>query len=171
MTFDPERFQPTHSKRKAPAVRELLKEKKNRPSSPTVEQHISSNHDHCQCVESLKIKMNALKRDIAMLQENQRQLKTDHEIRTSTSDFCLDQFKDDDKKIRLYTRFVTYTMFMACFNFLSALMYVKFKELPMLCSKVDKYMPPCLKEWYPSTRMIIDATEFYIEKPSSLARQ
>ena len=32
-------------------------------------------------------------------------------------------------------------------------------------------MPPCFKEWYPSTHVIIDATEFYIEKPSSLARQ
>ena len=219
-------------------------EKKNKPSGPTVEQRIVSDHDHCQCVESLKTEINALKRDVTMLQENQRQLKTDLEIRTSTCDFCLDRFKDDDKKIRFYTGFVTYTMFMACFNFLSTsaaemrtwqgkrtssgerttektgpkpkltpqdqffmvmvrlrlglkvedladrfyvspatvsrififwinLMYVKFKELPMWMSrsKVDKYMPPCFKEWYPSTRVIIDATEFYIEKPSSLTRQ
>ena len=57
----PECLQPTHSKRKAPAVQELPIEKKNKPSSPTVEQHIGSDHDHCQCVESLKIEINALK--------------------------------------------------------------------------------------------------------------
>jgi len=53
------------------------------------------------------------------------------------------------------------------------LMYVKFKELPMWMSrsKVDKWMPPCFKKWYPTTRVIIDATEFFIQKPSSLARQ
>ena len=38
-------------------------------------------------------------------------------------------------------------------------------------SKVDKWMPPCFKKWYPTTRVIIDGTEFFIEKPSSLARQ
>ena len=37
--------------------------------------------------------------------------------------------------------------------------------------KVDKHMPPSFRQWYPSTRIIIDATEFFIEKPSSLARQ
>ena len=38
-------------------------------------------------------------------------------------------------------------------------------------SKVDKWMPPCFKKWYPTTRVIIDGTELYIEKPSSLAKQ
>ena len=53
------------------------------------------------------------------------------------------------------------------------LMYVKFKELPMWMSrsKVDKWMPPCFNKWYPTTRVIIDGTKFYIKKPSSLARQ
>ena len=53
------------------------------------------------------------------------------------------------------------------------LMYLKFQELPMWMSrrKVDKHMPPSFRQWYPTTRVIIDATEFFIEKPSSLARQ
>ena len=53
------------------------------------------------------------------------------------------------------------------------LMYVKFQDLPMWPSrrKVNKYMPPSFQKWYPSTRIIIDGTEFFIEKPSSLARQ
>ena len=52
-------------------------------------------------------------------------------------------------------------------------MYFKFQELPMWMSrrKVDKHMPPSFRQWYPTTRVIIDATEFFIEKPSSLARQ
>ena len=37
--------------------------------------------------------------------------------------------------------------------------------------KVDTWMPPCFEKWHPTTRVIIDGTEFYIEKPSSLARQ
>ena len=53
------------------------------------------------------------------------------------------------------------------------LMYFKFQELPMWMSrrKVDKHMPPSFRQWYPTTRVIIDATEFFIEKSSSLARQ
>lgn len=53
------------------------------------------------------------------------------------------------------------------------LMFYKFKELPMWMSrrKVDKYLPPCFQRHYPSTRVIIDATEFFIETPSSLVRQ
>ena len=53
------------------------------------------------------------------------------------------------------------------------LIYFKFGELPLWMSrrKVDKNMPPSFRHWYPTTRVIIDATEFFIEKPSSLARQ
>ena len=53
------------------------------------------------------------------------------------------------------------------------LMYCKFKELPVLLSRreIRKVMPPCFKKWYPSTRTIIDGTEFFIERPSNLARQ
>ena len=53
------------------------------------------------------------------------------------------------------------------------LMHCKFKELPVWLSqrKVRKLMPPCFKKWYPSTRTIIDGTEFFIERPSNLARQ
>ena len=52
-------------------------------------------------------------------------------------------------------------------------MYFKFQELPMWMSrkKVDKHMPPSFRQWYPTTRVIIDATEFFHEKPLSLARQ
>ena len=32
-------------------------------------------------------------------------------------------------------------------------------------------MPQSFRSWYPSTRIIIDGTEFFIEEPSSLARQ
>ena len=52
-------------------------------------------------------------------------------------------------------------------------MYFKFAELPMWMSrkKVNKWMPPFFRRWYPTTRAIVDATEFFVEKPSSLARQ
>ena len=36
---------------------------------------------------------------------------------------------------------------------------------------VQKYMPESFKEAYPDTRLIIDATEFGIERPSSLVSQ
>ena len=43
------------------------------------------------------------------------------------------------------------------------LMYFKFGELPLWMSrrKVDKNMPPSFQHWYPATRVIIDATEFF----------
>ena len=36
---------------------------------------------------------------------------------------------------------------------------------------VKKYMPESFKKQYPDTRVIIDATEFYVERPSSLLSQ
>ena len=43
------------------------------------------------------------------------------------------------------------------------LMYFKFGELLLWMSrlKVDKNMPPSLRHWYPTTRVIIAATELY----------
>ena len=37
--------------------------------------------------------------------------------------------------------------------------------------RVDRYMPRCFKKFYPTPRIIIDCTEFYIDRPSSLAVQ
>ena len=53
------------------------------------------------------------------------------------------------------------------------LMYHKLHQLPVWLSrrKITKLMPPCFRKWYPSTRIIIDCTEFFINTPSSLARQ
>ena len=53
------------------------------------------------------------------------------------------------------------------------LMAYKFKQLPIWLSrkKVNQLMPPCFSKWYPSTRVIIDCTKFFINTPSSLARQ
>ena len=36
---------------------------------------------------------------------------------------------------------------------------------------VKKYMPECFRKHYPNTRIIIDATEFAVERPSSLVSQ
>ena len=52
-------------------------------------------------------------------------------------------------------------------------MYVKFKELLFWPSRsrVDRNMPHCLSRSYPSTRVRIDCTEFFIQRPSSLPSQ
>lgn len=54
------------------------------------------------------------------------------------------------------------------FNTWLSLMYRKFKELSIWPSRslVDEAMPQQFKDLYPSTRVIIDCTEFPIEKPS-----
>ena len=36
---------------------------------------------------------------------------------------------------------------------------------------VQKYMPRAFKKEYPNTRLLIDASEFFIERPPSLAAQ
>ena len=53
------------------------------------------------------------------------------------------------------------------------LMDFKFRELPLWLSrrKINKLMPECFKKHYPSTRVIIDCTEFFIDTQSSLSRQ
>ena len=47
-------------------------------------------------------------------------------------------------------------------------MYLRFKELPLWPSRdlVNAYMPKCFQELYPTTRVIIDATEIFIETPA-----
>lgn len=47
-------------------------------------------------------------------------------------------------------------------------LYMRFKELPLWASQdlVQSYMPKCFKDLYPSTRVIIDATEIFVETPS-----
>jgi len=52
-------------------------------------------------------------------------------------------------------------------------MYHNFKALVRFPSwgVINKYMPEIFKKEYPNTRIIIDATEFAIERPSSLISQ
>lgn len=55
-------------------------------------------------------------------------------------------------------------IFTTWINFL----YLKMKEIPLWPPRdvVTSNMPKCFKSLYPTTRVIIDATEIYIEKPS-----
>ena len=47
------------------------------------------------------------------------------------------------------------------------LMYHKFQGIFLWSSRerVDNFMPPCFNHSYPSTRIIIDCTEFFLERP------
>ena len=47
-------------------------------------------------------------------------------------------------------------------------LYIKLKELPLWPTRdmVQSYMPTIFKELYPTTRVIIDATEIFVETPS-----
>ena len=60
-------------------------------------------------------------------------------------------------------------IFISCIDFLHS----RFRSLPIWASgqKVDETMPKFFKETYPTTRVIIDATEIFIEIPSSLWTQ
>ena len=53
------------------------------------------------------------------------------------------------------------------------LMYNEFHQLPTWLSrrKIDKLMPPSFKKFYPSTRVVFDGTEFFINIPSSFFRK
>ena len=53
------------------------------------------------------------------------------------------------------------------------LLYHSFKAIERFppWNVVRKYMPEVFKKEYPNTRIIIDATEFFIERPSSLLNQ
>jgi len=52
-------------------------------------------------------------------------------------------------------------------------MYHSFKSTETFPSwnVVKKYMPEAFRKEYPNTRIIIDATEFFIERPTSLVSQ
>ncbi|XP_070392818.1 uncharacterized protein [Dermacentor albipictus] len=52
-------------------------------------------------------------------------------------------------------------------------MYIQLGKLTLWVprSKIDRHMPPAFRELYPSTRVIIDATEVKCEVPSSLVLQ
>ena len=53
------------------------------------------------------------------------------------------------------------------------LLHCRLRALPIWASRqtIDDTMPKCLKESYPSTRVIVDCTELFIEEPSSLRSQ
>ena len=53
------------------------------------------------------------------------------------------------------------------------LMDVQFRHLPLWLyrRKINRLMPTCFRTWYATTRVIINCTEFFIDIPSSLARQ
>ena len=55
-------------------------------------------------------------------------------------------------------------IFTTWINFL----YLRLKDLPLWPPKeiIDTYMPQVFKSLYPTTRVIVDATEIYVEKPS-----
>ena len=55
-------------------------------------------------------------------------------------------------------------IFTTWINFL----YLRLKDLLLWPPKeiIDAYMPQVFKSLYPTTRVIVDATEIYIEKPS-----
>ena len=52
-------------------------------------------------------------------------------------------------------------------------LHQRLRAMPIWPSRefVDSNMPACFKEEFPNTRVIIDCTEFYIEKPSSFRSQ
>ena len=52
-------------------------------------------------------------------------------------------------------------------------LHSRFRAFPIWASRetIDKTMPECFKELYPKTRVIIDASEIFIEMPSSLRAQ
>ncbi|KAF5281742.1 hypothetical protein FQR65_LT14582 [Abscondita terminalis] len=58
-------------------------------------------------------------------------------------------------------------------NYWLNLMYDYMKQLPLRPSRkiINKYMPPLFKSKYPSTRVIIDATEVKIQTPSNCLLQ
>ena len=52
-------------------------------------------------------------------------------------------------------------------------MYFKFKEVPLWPSRetIDKYMPACFGDMYPTTRYIVDATKIFIDMPADPSAQ
>ena len=52
-------------------------------------------------------------------------------------------------------------------------MYQKFKEIPLWPSRaqVQQHMPDCFRAKYPSTRVIVDATEIRVVQPTDPAEQ
>ena len=60
--------------------------------------------------------------------------------------------------------FNSFQNFTTWINFL----YLKLKEIPLWppCDVITSNMPKCFKDLYPTTRVIIDATKIYVEKPS-----
>jgi hypothetical protein len=52
-------------------------------------------------------------------------------------------------------------------------MYIKFKEVNIWPSRAQvlHFMPQSFKEFYPTTRCIIDATEIFIQSPSDPVAQ
>ena len=86
----------------------------------------SSTHVHCECVDRLNAEILELKEQLGSPKQPAAQDSDLCQEEPSTADvdthprrFCLDSFKDDNRKIRYYTGFMTFGLLMACFRFLS----------------------------------------------------
>ena len=142
-------------------------------------------HEHCQCVQDLQESIKTLRSELSASLLKTNQLMQQLQQEKNRKDFSLDRFKNDEpgpkpKLSHLDQFFLTMVRlrlgltvedladrfginpstvsrtFITWIN----LMYVKFKELPMWMSQsqVNRWMPPYFKKWYPTTRVIIDAT-------------
>uniref|UniRef100_A0A1X7VSF7 DDE Tnp4 domain-containing protein n=1 Tax=Amphimedon queenslandica TaxID=400682 RepID=A0A1X7VSF7_AMPQE len=115
---------------------------------------------------------------------------------SSVASFGIEAFMDDDSAIHFYTSFPTYAHFIICYNFLGDavhhiiypgssvdlssktrmksqpwvnFLYYKFKEIPIYPTQaqVQSLIPEQFKSHYSSTRIIIDTTEVFIQRPSN----
>ena len=69
-------------------------------------------------MESLQREVDYLQSERIVEQAKKTELLHQLEEERARRDFCIDRFKGDNRKMRYYTGFLTYGMFMACFDFL-----------------------------------------------------
>ena len=77
-------------------------------------------HEHCQFVQELEESMKTLRSKLSASLLKTNDLIQQLQQEKNRKEFSLDCFKNEDKKIRFYTGFVSFGMFLAYFNFLSA---------------------------------------------------
>ena len=75
----------------------------------------ADSHSHCDCVEYLSAKVEALTLENSKLRAEAQLLQRSD---TSTSKFSIDDIKEDDKLVSFYTGFQSFLMFSTCFAFL-----------------------------------------------------
>ncbi|XP_031557516.1 uncharacterized protein LOC116294123 [Actinia tenebrosa] len=111
-----------------------------------------------ELIKELRMQVDGLQKQVQSLNDECQYHKSKY--------FSLEKYKDDDNAISFYTGFENHNALVAFYRYLEP----KVQNLQYWKDLVRRNMPAEFNK-YPTTRVVLDCTEVFIEKPSAMIAQ